>query len=432
VSEVRRRRAVVLVANDAAPYSRGLRIARTLTDLGFAVEIAAVGAPGLPREERDGDIVIRRYEPLGPWASWATGRARSRDPRRLVELAVKGLFWPVHVRGWWLALRRQLAPADLYHACGILAIPIALRLGAAARTDGRAGRVVYDVIDIVLESNSYPGLRGPLLAWHRRRERRWAESSDAIVAVNAAIAERVTERWRPVRPVTVLPNGQEARPVPAERPDLIRAATGLPPERSIVLFLGRLGPERGLDEAAEAVLRLPDAALVVIGFGPWADRLRARDAEPRFAGRHVTLPAVHPDQVQAWAASADVSIIAVPAASLNQRLSTPNKFWESLSGGTPVVVGRDLEVMRRIVEADDLGAVADPNDPADLARALAGILDRPPAAAAALRDRCARVSRETFAWEVVDRDYRALVGALVPAVGPVAGPTTLAPSGERG
>ena len=87
---------------------------------------------------------------------------------------------------------------------------------------------------------------------------------------------------------------------------------------------------------------------------------------------------------------------------------------------------------RRIVEADDLGAVADPNDPADLARALAGILDRPPAAAAALRDRCARVSRETFAWEVVDRDYRALVGALVPAVGPVAGPTTLAPSGERG
>jgi glycosyltransferase involved in cell wall biosynthesis len=413
MSEGRPERAVVLVANAAAPYSRGLRVARTLADLGFAVEIAAVAAPSVPREEQDGDIVIRRYEPIGPWARWATGRTRSRGLRRVAELAVKGLVWPVHVRGWWLALRRDLPPADLYHACGILAIPVALQLGAAARRAGRAGRVVYDVIDLVLESNLYPGLRGPLLAWHRRRERRWATRADAIVAVNEAIAERVTERWRPARPVTVLLNGQEVRPLPAERPDLIRAATDLPPERSIVLFLGRLGPERGLDEAAEAVLRLPDAALAVIGFGPWADRLRARDGEPRFAGRHVTLAAVHPDEVQAWAASADVSIIAVPASSLNQRLSTPNKFWESLAGGTPVVVGRDLEVMRRIVETYDLGAVADPTDPADLARSLAGVLDRPPAATAELRERCARVSRETFAWEVVDRDYRRLVRSIV-------------------
>ena len=92
------------------------------------------------------------------------------------------------------------------------------------------------------------------------------------------------------------------------------------------------------------------------------------------------LPAVHPDDVRRWAASADVSIIAVPANSLNQRLSTPNKFWESLAAGTPVVIGRDLEVMRAIVETGDLGAVADPLDPGDLARALREILDLPAAA----------------------------------------------------
>ena len=164
---------------------------------------------------------------------------------------------------------------------------------------------------------------------------------------------------------------------PTPRPDLIRAATGIPAERRIVLFLGRLGRERGLEEAAEAVLAVDDAALVMLGFGPWADQLRARDAEPRHAGRHFTLPPVHPDDVPAWTASADVSIIAVPANSLNQRLSTPNKFWESLTAGTPVVVGRDLEVMRAIVEADRLGAIADPADPADLARGLREILDQP-------------------------------------------------------
>ena len=116
----------------------------------------------------------------------------------------------------------------------------------------------------------------------------------------------------------------------------------------------------------------------MLGFGPWADRLRERDADPRFAGHHYTLPPVHPDDVPAWTASADVSIIAVPANSLNQRLSTPNKFWESLTAGTPVVVGRDLEVMRAIVEADRLGAIADPADPDDLARGLREVLEQGP------------------------------------------------------
>ena len=45
-----RRRAVVLVANSAAPYSRGLRVARSLAEAGFEVEIAATTGDGQPVE----------------------------------------------------------------------------------------------------------------------------------------------------------------------------------------------------------------------------------------------------------------------------------------------------------------------------------------------------------------------------------------------
>ena len=169
--------------------------------------------------------------------------------------------------------------------------------------------------------------------------------------------------------------------------DLIRAAAGIPPERRIVLFLGRLGRERGLEEAAEAVLPSTTPRWCCWGSGRGRARQRNRDADPRFAGRHFTLPPVHPDDVPAWTASADASIIAVPANSLNQRLSTPNKFWESLTAGTPVVVGRDLEVMRAIVEQERIGAIADAADPADLARGLREVLDVPPEARRAMRDR---------------------------------------------
>lgn len=414
-----RPRAVVLVANAAAPYSRGLRVARSLAGAGYDVEIAAVAEGDHPLEERDaaaGSVVVRRYRPRGVWAPYATGRPPRRSRLgplgRYRDLAIKALAWPVHVRAWWAALRRELPPADLYHACGILTIGVARALARDARRAGRRGNVVYDVIDVILESNNVADVPRPLLAWYRRRERGWVRGADAVVTVNEAIADHLAATW-PVREhPTVLLNCQPRWAPPDPRPDLIRAATGIPPGRRVVLFLGRLGRERGLEVAAEAVLALDDAALVMLGFGPWAERLRERDADPRHTGRHFTLPAVHPDDVPAWTASADVSIVAVPANSLNQRLSSPNKFWESLTAGTPVVVGRDLDVMRAIVEADELGAVADPADPADLARALRDVLELPRADYAAMRERCLRVTRERLNWETAVGPYLALVDRL--------------------
>ena len=414
------RRAVLLVANNAAPYSRGLRVARSLAEAGWAVEIAAAADPDLPDVEHDGPIVIRRHAPSG-WPERLRRALPRRDQRgsmrslaaRAIDLAVKGPLWPFPVRGWWATLRRELPPADLYHAFGILTLPVALDLARQARQDGRRGIVVYDVIDAILDSNNYVRVPPPVLAWYRRREAGWVRRADGVVTVNDGLAAHCASTWPFRERPTVVMNCQPRWSPPRPRPNLIREAADLPPERRIVLFLGRLGRQRGLDEAAEAVLRLPDAALVMLGFGHWADELRARDRDPRFAGRHVTLPAVHPDAVKLWAASADVSILAVPANSLNQRLSTPNKLWESLVAGTPVVVGRGLEVMRGIVESDGLGATTDPADPGDIARALQEVLEQPPDAYEAMRERCSAVCRQRYNWESESAKLIGLVEELL-------------------
>ena len=61
-----RPRAVVLVANAANPYSRGLRVARSLAAAGFDVEIAATTGEAAPVEE-----ATAPHEP--------PGRPRTRD-----------------------------------------------------------------------------------------------------------------------------------------------------------------------------------------------------------------------------------------------------------------------------------------------------------------------------------------------------------------
>lgn len=419
-----RRRAVLLVANTAAPYSRGLRVARSLAEVGWEVEIAAVAVAGVPREERDGEVVTRRYVPSGPLGRWIGQPPPPRPPTRFLrtlarnaDRALKVALWPLHVRAWWRTLRRELPTADLYHAFGILTVPIALELAAVARRSGRRSVVVYDVIDAILDSNNYQNVPPTVLERYRRKEADWVRRVDAVVTVNDPLADHCRRLWPFRERPTVLLNCQPRWTPPAERPDLIRDAAGLPRERRVVLFLGKLGRQRGLEMAAEAVLRLEDAALVMLGAtvnAQWDATLHAQSSDPRFRGRHVVLPPVHPDDVRSWAASADVSIIAVPANSLNQRLSTPNKFWESLAAGTPVVIGQDLEVMRAIVEDDDLGAVCDPSDPADIARALGNVLDRSAADALALRERCLRVTAERYNWETAVVPYLRLVDGLRP------------------
>jgi glycosyltransferase involved in cell wall biosynthesis len=415
------------VANTAAPYSRGLRVARSLADAGWDVEIAAIAGDGTPREERDGAVLIRRYVPSGPFRRWVGQPPAPRPPSKVLRVlalnadkALKVALWPLHVRAWWRTLRRELPPADLYHAFGILTVPAALDLAGRARRSGRRGLVVYDVIDAILDSNNYQAVPAPVLHRYRRLEAGWVRRVDALVTVNEALSDHCHRLWPFRERPTVLLNCQPRWTPPAEPPDLVREAAGLPRERRIVLFVGKLGRQRGLEMAAEAVVRLHDAALVMLGAGVnphWDAALAAKSREPRFAGRHVVLPPVHPDDVRVWAASADASIIAVPANSLNQRLSTPNKFWESLTAGTPVVIGRDLEVMRAIVEADGLGAVADPMDPEDLARALRDVLEQPAEGYAAMRERCLAVTHDRYNWETAVEPYLQLVAQIAAGTG---------------
>lgn len=425
MSESPPRRAVVLVGTPAAPYSRALRIARALTDVGYSSEIAAVATAGVPDAESDGPITIRRYRPSGPFAPFAathTGPARRgapsrlprpiRNARRSLEALVRWILWPITVRGWWATLARELPAADLYHACGSLAIAPALRARERDARDGRRSRTIYDAIDDVVAGNNVLGMPRAVLAAVRSRERGWARSADGRVTVNEALATSLAVRWGTPPPI-VVPNWPEGTLAPdAEPTDLIRATLGLPPSTRIVVFQGRLGPNRGLTEAAEAIIAVPDAALVLIGFGGGYAASAARDDDPRFAGRHFTLPAVHPDALLEWTAAADVAIVPLPPVSANQRASTPNKFWEAIAAGTPLVLGPDLAVMEALLREHDLGVIAGSLAPADLAAAIREVIDVSPEAAAARRRRIAAIAREQFSWPVAADRYKALVARL--------------------
>ena len=155
-----------------------------------------------------------------------------------------------------------------------------------------------------------------------------------------------------------------------------------------------------------------DAVLVLLGYGRRAE-FRERAARPELLGRVHVLAAVPPAELLDWVASADVVAMPIQPTTLNHRLTTPNKLFEAMAAGVPVVAS-DLPGMAPIVREAGAGLLVDPADPAAIADACRRILDAPSDEAAARLARIRQAADETYNWErQMDRlldEYTRLTG----------------------
>ena len=150
-----------------------------------------------------------------------------------------------------------------------------------------------------------------------------------------------------------------------------------------------------------------------MGYGGSRDEYAATAARPPYAGRVQLIDPVPPDELLPWTASADVLVMAIQPTTLNHRLTTPQKLFEALAAGVPVVAS-DLPGMAGIVTTTGCGVLCDPTSPAAIAGAIRSILARSPAERAGLRTRGLAAAHDTYNWEsqlVVLRGlYTGLVG----------------------
>jgi glycosyltransferase involved in cell wall biosynthesis len=400
---------VMFVYDDVTHDTRVRREARALADDGHDVTI--VGRPAdlldtVPNEaDLDGVRVIRIPIPHRWRRAWRIGGAPIRAAARLLA-RVRGrpgggrtlawlVIWRFATTGWAQRAAAAAPAAGVYHGHDLSGL---LAAGAAAAAHP-GSRTLYDSHELFLEAGTVatqPGwARRPLV----RAEQRLARAAAAIVTVNEAIATEIARRYD-VQPPTVVHN---CPPRPVGTPDRgrLRAALQLGPDVPVVICHGALGPNRGIEQTADALLQpgLEKAHLVLLGKAtPTSDAVAAM---PGLRGRVHHLAPVPPEEVVAWIAGADVASMPIQPTSLNHRLSTPNKLFESLAAGVPVV--SSAFPVRRAIVCDDpagsLGAVCDPEQPTAVAAAIRSILDLPPDERTALRDRCLEAARSRWNWE---------------------------------
>jgi glycosyltransferase involved in cell wall biosynthesis len=234
--------------------------------------------------------------------------------------------------------------------------PLVVKLVAdeAYERERRAGRFAGTLEEFQSE-------RGGLRARFLRATRTLALRRARRVLVPSAYLRSIALGWGlDAARVDVVPN---PAPEVSEHPtrDEARAALGI--EGPTLGVAGRLTAQKALDDTLEAIARVPDVRLLVLGDGPERESLERHTAELGLAGRVRFLGAGTRDDVIALFRAVDCALVTSAWENL------PHTLLEALAAGTPVIataVGGIPEVVRD----GENGLLVPPRDVAGIASAI--------------------------------------------------------------
>ncbi len=349
---------VHVVLNPFTHDARVLRAASLGMELGGRVSVLAMHGPGLAESERVDGLEVRRFG----LASRSLPRRRAWQMLKYAELAAR-----------MTAAGARIRP-DLVHAHDLNALPIGW---AIARLTG--ARLVYDSHELWADRSPGGNRPGWFTRTGIRAERFFGRRADAVITVSDGIAHLI-ERDAGLRVAGVIRNLPEPAPPSAdsERGGPLRRALGVGPDAPVLLYQGGLHPGRGLGVLVEAMARLPRGrtTLVFLGAGSLRPELEARAGDLSLGGDVRFLDAVPPGELAAWTRGATLGLHPIEDRSLNHRHCLPNKLFEYIQAGVPVLVS-DLPEMRRVVEEYRVGETCPPGDPAALAERIGAMLSDP-------------------------------------------------------
>lgn len=281
---------------------------------------------------------------------------------------------PLRFLYWYQRTLRVVSasPADIYHAHDLNTLPVGYW---AARRHG--AKLVYDSHELYLERNTLrPTNRlGKFLLG--RMEAFLIRRANAVITVNGSISKELAERYRIKLPYVVMNtparcNNTKVR----EGVNPLRDALKVDPSHHLLVYSGGITFNRGLEKIIESLIYLPDCHLVLMGYGKEEYKKKLIEAAHRagVAERVSFFGPVPPDEVTIYVAGADLGIAPIENVCLSYYYCSPNKIFEYIAGGVPVIAS-DFPELKKVISQYAIGITFDPSDARDIERAVRQVLD---------------------------------------------------------
>ena len=360
---------VFTLAGDIRWNSRALKQLRALVEMGLKVLAIGIGQEFVEEIKSDQLTMVTLKRPPG------------RGPR---------FFRNVH-----RMMKEQVVqnPARVYHASDLYTLP-----AAAHASQLLNARLVYDARELYPFVASTAGR--PWVSWvWRMVEKRYIRRADVVFTVSNSIAQHLAKAY-PIHVPSVLFNVPERKEVhPSKK---LHALLGVSPDTKIILHQGNIQKNRGCFVLADAMKLVSDGVLVFLGGGPLKATLQEYVENTGIEHRVRFLPPVNPDELLAHTASAFAGVTLLEDTCLNHRYALPNKLFEYLMAGIPVIAS-NLPEIRGVIHAFDVGVLVDPSNPRDVSTGLMRMLREQ-----GLRERLSvNIPHvfETFSWKNASQEF---------------------------
>ncbi len=343
----------MILDKEYPPDVRVRREARALVAAGHEVLLVARNRKGAAREEMIDGVRVLRLPPLD-----------FAGPR-----AARWMSLPVPVNPFYLAAITRLVHEEMVDVLHVHDLPLVVGAVAVAKTRGVP--VVFDLHEdypsmIADEVSSRAGkiIFRRLRALHQLERVSLAAADHCLVVVEEQ-RQRLIGLGVPPERVTVVPNVLDLSDLPPA-PEYVE-----PTEEVVFLYTGIFGLTRGLSQLLDALARgpaEPPVRVVLVGDGEEREPLE-RQARALGLSDRVTFAGWQPhDELGGFMAAADVGLIP-HVKTPHVETTMPNKIYEFLAYGLPVVTS-DAAPLARLVKEAECGISVDVEDPEAFAKAL--------------------------------------------------------------
>lgn len=193
---------------------------------------------------------------------------------------------------------------------------------------------------------------------------------DEMITVNDSIANLFREKYKiKVHVVRNMPFRMQQQQVTD------RETLGLPPDKNLLILQGSgINIQRGAEELVLSMKYLDDCLLLIIGDGDVLPVLKELCETEQLSEKIRFLPRMPYPELMRYTRLADLGFTLDKATNLNYKFSLPNKLFDFIQAGVPVIAS-DLPEIKRIIEQYQIGAFIPTHQPEDIAATIRKSLD---------------------------------------------------------